>query len=132
LSSSKETSVYAYEFADRDAPSLFPFPPDLPGGAYHGSEILYLFDLPIPGFDPAMTVEQLELADMMIAYWANFAHHGDPNGAGLPVWPPFSTSDPPPFAQSLAPGPEGVHPIELAARHQCSFCATIADAPPAS
>ncbi len=127
-----ETTVYAYEFADRDAPSLFPFPPDLPGGAYHGSEILSLFDLPIPGFDPGMTADQLELADVMIAYWANFAHQGDPNGDGLPAWEPFTTNDSPPFVQSLAPGADGVHPIDFAARHQCAFWATVEDALPAS
>ena len=26
------------------------------------------------------TPEELELADSMVDYWTNFAHHGDPNG----------------------------------------------------
>jgi para-nitrobenzyl esterase len=122
---SAETTVYAYEFADRDAPSLFPFPPELPGGAYHGSEILSLFDLPIPGFDPGMTDDQLALADTMIAYWANFARHGDPNGPGLPDWSAFALGESPPYVQSLAPGPDGVGPVAFGDEHRCAFWATV-------
>jgi para-nitrobenzyl esterase len=29
------------------------------------------------------------LAETMMAYWVNFATHGDPNGAGLPHWPAY-------------------------------------------
>jgi para-nitrobenzyl esterase len=33
------------------------------------------------------------LADAMSSYWVNFALAGNPNGKGLPAWPPYNTSN---------------------------------------
>ncbi|PVM89815.1 carboxylesterase/lipase family protein [Caulobacter endophyticus] len=41
----------------------------------HGSELTNVFDSPAEGRPP------------MQAYWAAFAHTGDPNASGLPPWP---------------------------------------------
>jgi para-nitrobenzyl esterase len=30
---------------------------------------------------------------MMASYWTNFVKGGDPNGEGLPPWPPFDGDD---------------------------------------
>jgi para-nitrobenzyl esterase len=61
----------------------------MPYGAAHGSEIPYVFD--VLGDRPGATVapEDQAVARMMNTYWANFARTGDPNGKGLPEWPPF-------------------------------------------
>jgi len=33
------------------------------------------------------------MSELMSSYWTNFAKAADPNGSGLPAWPPFSASD---------------------------------------
>ncbi|CAM3333883.1 carboxylesterase/lipase family protein [Kibdelosporangium persicum] len=79
------TKTYAYEFADRTAPLGFfagAFPPEIPAGAFHSSELAYLFDVPPFELNP----EQRELADQMIRYWTRFAATGNPNTHGLPTW----------------------------------------------
>jgi para-nitrobenzyl esterase len=62
-------------------------PPVAPGqpnrGATHGSETPYAFNNPVA----LWTEVDRALADAMSSYWVNFATHGDPNAAGLPVWP---------------------------------------------
>jgi para-nitrobenzyl esterase len=57
-------------------------------GAYHASEIRYVFDnirSPLPA--------DRKLADTMSSYWVNFAITGDPNRTGLPAWPPYSADE---------------------------------------
>ncbi len=51
-------------------------------GAYHASEIAYVFNNARPAW---MDVDR-RLADQMSSYWVNFATTGDPNGKGLPAW----------------------------------------------
>lgn len=71
--------LYAYEFADPTAPSPYiALPPDLTGGATHGAEMPYLFDL-VPG-QPVLTPEQQAVAAEMVGSWARFVTTGDPNG----------------------------------------------------
>ncbi len=57
-------------------------------GAGHGSEVGYVFNsLNARRGGAEATPEEQKLARMMNGYWANFAKTGDPNGAGLPLWP---------------------------------------------
>lgn len=90
--------TYAYEFADENAPpaqadfgGLLTFPL----GAYHASELQYLFKgfdvfgLPIP---TPLTPPQPRLSKAMLLYWTQFAKTGNPNVAGKPAWPAYNTS----------------------------------------
>ena len=59
-------------------------------GARHAGEIEYVFgtldlSLPTVPWEPS----DRKLSDLMTTYWANFARTGDPNGAGLPLWPRY-------------------------------------------
>ena len=62
-------------------------PPAAPGQpnrrASHGAEVPYAFNGPVASW----TDVDRALADAMSSYWVNFATSGNPNGAGLPVWP---------------------------------------------
>jgi para-nitrobenzyl esterase len=111
------TQTYGYEFADRHAPAIFPFPPSIEPGAYHGSEVAYLFDL--AGLPVKLTPKQQRLSGQMIRYWARFAATGDPNGPGVPKWRSFPT------VQSLAPRAGGIGPVDLGALHNCGFWSSI-------
>ncbi|MBC2665362.1 carboxylesterase family protein [Novosphingobium flavum] len=51
-------------------------------GAYHGADVRYVFNNPLPDWNS----EDRRVADMMSSYWVNFARTGNPNGPGLPAW----------------------------------------------
>jgi len=57
-------------------------------GAPHGGEISYVFGT-LGGSVAldAVPPEDLAVSRMVQSYWVNFAKKGDPNGAGLPIWP---------------------------------------------
>jgi carboxylesterase type B len=96
----RHAPVSGYEFADQDVPMIFPLPPFPDYKAYHGSELLMLFDLGAP-----LTAEQRKVSDYMIAAWGRFARTGEP-GWRSPV-------------QSLAPG--AITGTDFARDHQCGF-----------
>jgi para-nitrobenzyl esterase len=49
----------------------------------HGDEVAYVFGT--GDFSP----RDRAVSDAMMAAWVNFAAGGDPNGPGVPAWPPF-------------------------------------------
>ena len=85
-----------------------PAPPRADGvamGAYHGSELPFVFRTQ-HFIDFPWTAQERALSDTLSAYWVNFARTGDPNGPGLPTWPAYS--DDKVMELSLTP-----HPIPL-------------------
>ena len=119
------TETFRYEFDDPEAPipTRLSVPPDVTFGAYHGSELQYLFkmtQLPGPNTD-----EQRNLSDQMMEYWANFAKTGNPNGPQLPYWPRYDSD----AHQSLSfrPGQTAITD-DFDLDHHCAFWATVPQA----
>jgi para-nitrobenzyl esterase len=110
--------TYAYEFNDPNAPQLFIHPASFPYGAYHGSEVQYLFDVPNQTGAPGLNTDQQQLADTMKRYWTRFASAGDPNAPGTPAWPSYTVAGD--AYQSLVP-PTPVTTTGFAADHKCAF-----------
>jgi para-nitrobenzyl esterase len=83
----KGSAVYMYRFSHIPDTALKAF------GAYHGSEIFFVFGnmksdiVTIPD-----TPAEKALSQAMMKYWTNFARTGNPNGQGLVEWPVWSAS----------------------------------------
>jgi para-nitrobenzyl esterase len=88
----------AEAFAKKGVPAyvyLFSYVADslrnqMPYGASHGSEIAYVFKNldSRRGLSSSSRIDQ-SVANLMNAYWSNFAKTGNPNDAGLPEWPVY-------------------------------------------
>lgn len=119
---SNNVNTYAYEFRDRDAPSIIgqdntaPF--DL--GAAHAFEIQYVFNSDAGLQARGMDENQIALANAMADYWAQFARTGNPNsesGTGV-LWPTYGASQ---AFLALEPALIGELPgAEFSNEHKCA------------
>lgn len=82
--------IYRYRF-DMAPFSKNPNAPKM--GAYHSAEIEYVFGQLDSKTDVTWRDSDRQISDMMQKYWSNFAKNGNPNGPGLPNWPPYTVSD---------------------------------------
>lgn len=89
----KPTWYYRY---DRPRPAMREGQPGAgnrpaPRGAVHSAEIEYAMGNLDSNKVFAWTPEDYDVSRTMQGYFANFIKKGNPNGAGLPKWPNFST-----------------------------------------
>lgn len=119
--------VYAYEFADPAAITTLAAPTDLGTlGAFHASEIAYIFQTANALADPAtFTLQQRALSNRMQAIWGTFARTGRPVEDNASSWPAVTSTDLP--VHVFTPGGD-TSDLTFSARHHCQFWNTL---PPA-
>jgi para-nitrobenzyl esterase len=117
----KFVPTYTYEFNDENAPpaqALFGGLLTFPLGAYHSSELPYLFPgVDVFGLPATLSSQQTQLSAAMVSYWTQFAKTGDPNSAGEPLWSPYSAATDE-FQSLIPPTPEVESNFNTG--HQCS------------
>ena len=118
LALSQFVPTFAFEFNDPDAPQPFVPPASFDYGAFHASELAYLFDSTTLGGHAPFTADQEALAAAMVRYWSQFAALGDPNGPATPRWPAFTAASE--AVQSLEP-PTPRTVTDFAEDHHCDF-----------
>ena len=84
--SALKTPLYMYMFTWRSPVNK---------GSVHGHELKFCFNTlhHSPNELPQPTADDLKLADTMSSVWAQFAHNGNPNIEGLPVWKPYTAKN---------------------------------------
>jgi para-nitrobenzyl esterase len=114
--------LYAYEFADRNAPWYFP-PVNFEHGAAHTIDIQFLFPEwhggPL-GLQHQLSAQERVLSRQLVALWTNFMYTGNPNGKGDQPWP-RSTTDSPVYLSHNVPRSSKISAAQFALAHKCAF-----------
>jgi para-nitrobenzyl esterase len=79
--------VYLYRFSYVAASVRGDWP-----GATHASDVPYVFDTVAARHGTKLSAQDEAIAQLMHAYWINFAKSGDPNGAHRTQWPLFNAA----------------------------------------
>ena len=107
--------AYGYEFADEHAPFSLPTLLTGPVGAFHASELAYVFGASWVLADAArFTPAQARLSERIMSAWGRFAHGEAP----APGWPASTGEDNP--VLKLQPGTDTLS-ADFAERHGCGF-----------
>ena len=81
------TTIYGYQF---DYPNAdFQLPAEVPLGAYHSSEVQFIFGYAATLFVDDLEGEQSDLSAQVMGSWSRFARSGDPNSDGDTSWQPY-------------------------------------------
>lgn len=118
--------AYGYWFTDQDAPSLFgPLTAMLSFdlGAAHALEIQYVLNTEATMRQRGATEDQIELSELMIDYWTQFAKNGSPSTSdGTVSWPDFDGQN---QLMELEPSTLGndalVNASAAEAAHNCAY-----------
>jgi para-nitrobenzyl esterase len=81
--------VYGYLFEHVE-----PGPESARWGAFHSSEMPYVFGTFAASPERAFTDRDRALSATIARCWVNFVRTGNPNGAGSPAWPALQSADP--------------------------------------
>jgi para-nitrobenzyl esterase len=109
----KHIPVYAYQDDDTDSPSEGGTEPL---GANHSAINRLVHDPP-----SSLDSNQLVLQNQVLAEWAGFSRHGDPNVAGTPRWSPYTAAGHPVLAL-IPSGDSMMQPTAvIRAEHHCGF-----------
>ncbi len=100
---------------------LFDFEHVMPGytaadyGAYHSSELPYIFGTLDTLKGRPLTETDRKVGTVLQAYWLNFIKYGDPNGTGMAPWRAFDPARDEVMALSDAPHMRAVTTVEKTA-----------------
>ncbi|MET0379627.1 MAG: carboxylesterase family protein [Spongiibacteraceae bacterium] len=93
VASGKKTYVYHFERADSNAVARMMAPgfSDKDYAGLHCGQSSYSSGN-VYSMGKSPTPEDMALSKVLSSYWLNFARTGNPNGPGLPEWPPYDAT----------------------------------------